>query len=200
MYKYVDMRMYIIVARQKIVAFLCSQFLVSWIKIIKSHICVHQRVWYSTFQMMHIMIKRIADVIVLWNSWYMVITVACQQNQALTWTRDVLLSKWTFNSSPPEQNGHHCADDILDAFFSWMKLFCISFKISLKSVPKDPTGNNSALVWIIDLRRIADKPLSEPILAWFTDSLTHICDTGGGADSLTHICNTGGGGGGGEMR
>ena len=46
----------------------------------------------------------------------------------------------------------------------------ISIKISVKFVPGEPIDNILALVQIIAQRRIGDKPLSEPKVAWFTDS------------------------------
>ena len=48
--------------------------------------------------------------------------------------------------------------------------FSIVIEISLKCVPKRPVDNNSALVYIMAWRRIGDKPLSEPMLTWFTDA------------------------------
>ena len=54
----------------------------------------------------------------------------------------------------------------LDAF-SWMKSL---IKVSLKFVAKIPIDNNTALVQIMAWRRAGDKPLSEPILAQFTDA------------------------------
>ena len=47
--------------------------------------------------------------------------------------------------------------------------FCIMNKISLKFV-KGPINNNPALVSIMAWRPIGDKPLSEPMLTWFTDA------------------------------
>ena len=43
-------------------------------------------------------------------------------------------------SSPPEQNGHHFADDIFKCIFMNEK-FCISIRISLKFVPEGPIDN-----------------------------------------------------------
>ena len=48
--------------------------------------------------------------------------------------------------------------------------FCILIKISLKFVPKGPTDNNPALVQIMAWHQIGDKPLSKPMLIWFTDA------------------------------
>ena len=49
------------------------------------------------------------------------------------------------NSSSPEQNGGHLADDISKCIFVNEK-FCILIKIWLKFVPKGPIDNNPALV------------------------------------------------------
>ena len=48
--------------------------------------------------------------------------------------------------------------------------FCILIKISLKFVPKGPIDNNPALVQKMAWRQIGEKPLSEPMLAQFTDA------------------------------
>ena len=50
--------------------------------------------------------------------------------------------------------------------------FYILIKISLKFVPNGSIDNNPALVQIMAWCRIGTKPLSEPMLTWFTD--THI--------------------------
>ena len=42
--------------------------------------------------------------------------------------------------------------------------------ISLKFVPKGPIHNIPALVQIMAWHRPDDKPLYEPIMAWFTDA------------------------------
>ena len=56
-----------------------------------------------------------------------------------------------------------------DAFL-WMKFFFILIEIALKFVHKGPNDNYPALVYRIVWRQIGDKPLSEPMLAWFTDA------------------------------
>ena len=58
------------------------------------------------------------------------------------------------SSSPPGQNGLHFADG----------------KIPLKFVHKGSINKNPAKVYIMAWRRIGDKPLSEPMLTWFTDA------------------------------
>ena len=46
----------------------------------------------------------------------------------------------------------------------------ISIMISLKFVPKGPINNMQALVQIMAWRRSGDKPLSEPMMVYFTDA------------------------------
>ena len=48
--------------------------------------------------------------------------------------------------------------------------FFISIQISLKFVPKGQIDNNPALVQIMAWRQIGDKPSSEPVLTWITDT------------------------------
>ena len=50
------------------------------------------------------------------------------------------------NSSPPEQNVCHFADDIYSDAFSWMKHFVFWITISLKCVLKVPVDSNPTLV------------------------------------------------------
>ena len=73
------------------------------------------------------------------------------------------------NSSLPGQNGCHLAEDVFRCIFVNEK-FCISIKISLKFLPKGPIDNNWALVYKMARHWIGDKPLSEPMLTWFTDA------------------------------
>ena len=61
------------------------------------------------------------------------------------------------------------ADNIFRRIFVNEK-FCILIKNSLKFVRKVPIDNNAAVVWIMAWCRIGDKPLSEPMLTWFTDA------------------------------
>ena len=52
---------------------------------------------------------------------------------------------------------------------SWMKvLYFDSYFTEVYS--KRPINNKSALVRVMAGRRIGDKPLSEPMLTWFTDA------------------------------
>ena len=52
--------------------------------------------------------------------------------------------------------------------FSSMKMFEFRFKISLMFVPKGPINNIPALLQIMAWRRWGDKPLSEPMLNFFS--------------------------------
>ena len=72
-----------------------------------------------------------------------------------------------------KQNGRHFADDTFKLIFLDENIR-ISFKISLKFVPKCPINNIPTSVQIMAWRRPGDKPLSELMMV---RSLTHICDT-----------------------
>ena len=78
------------------------------------------------------------------------------------------------NSSSPEQNGPHFADDIFKCMFVNENVW-ISIKFSLNIVPDGPKINNIlALVQIMAWRWLGDKPLSEPMMVLL---LMHICVT-----------------------
>ena len=77
------------------------------------------------------------------------------------------------NTLRPKQNGRLFADDTFKRIFLNENIR-ISFKISLKFVPKGVINNIPALVLIMAWRRPGDKPSSEPMLV---RSLTHICVT-----------------------
>ena len=47
---------------------------------------------------------------------------------------------------------------------------CILIKISLKFVPTALIDNKTSLVQIMALRQLGDKPLSQPLIAKFTDA------------------------------
>ena len=62
-------------------------------------------------------------------------------------------------------------------FISPGQMTAMSLTIFTKFVPNGPFDNNAALVWIMAWRRIDNKPLSEPILARFTDAyMRHLGD------------------------
>ena len=73
------------------------------------------------------------------------------------------------NSSPHAQNGRHFAYNRFRCI-SVNEKFCILIKISLKFVPYGPIDNNQALVQILTWYWIGNKPLSEPMMALFTDA------------------------------
>ena len=60
-------------------------------------------------------------------------------------------------------------DEIADTFRNYNKDE-FRYKISPKFVPMGTINNILALVQIKSGRRIGDKPLSEPMLTWFTDA------------------------------
>ena len=59
---------------------------------------------------------------------------------------------------------------IFSNVFLWNEKFCIFIKISLKFVSKGPIENNPASIQIMAWCLIGNKPLSEPMLTWFTDA------------------------------
>ena len=72
---------------------------------------------------------------------------------------------------------HHPLDKMADTFEDgiFKRIFCnenvrISIQISLKFVPRGSNDNKSALVLVMDWRRIGDKPLPEQMLTQFTDA------------------------------
>ena len=69
----------------------------------------------------------------------------------------------------PVENGRHFVNDTLKCIFVNEK-FCMWIKLSLNIVPKDQVGNNPALVQMMVLRQLGDKPLSDPMLTRFTDA------------------------------
>ena len=96
---------------------------------------------------------------------YIYIMYATKQNLC---PRELLLQKSDLlKSSPPEQNGHHFADNIFRYIFVNEK-FWILIQISLQFVPKCPVDRTPLLIWIMAWRRIGDKLLSEPIMTRLT--------------------------------
>ena len=75
----------------------------------------------------------------------------------------------TVNTLRPRQNGRHFPDDIFKCIFLNENV-CITFKISLKFVPKGPIDKIPALVQIMAWRRTGDKPLSEPMMTYVVDA------------------------------
>ena len=95
------------------------------------------------------------------------------------------------------QNGHHFADDVFKCIFVNGNVW-ISVKNSLKFVSMPPIKNIPALVQIMACRRPGDKPLSEPIIAYFADAcMRHSASTNqfllriktAGVQSPTYLIN-----------
>ena len=75
--------------------------------------------------------------------------------------------KAAFSVTVIRQNGHQLFRRHFQTDLKKIKLFEFRrIKISLKCVPKIPLSNKPIMAW----RRIDDKPLSEPIMAQFTDT------------------------------
>ena len=77
----------------------------------------------------------------------------------------------TLNILRPRQHGRHFQDDIFKCIFVKENIW-VSIKISLKFVPKVSINNIPALVQTMAWRWPGDKPLSEPMMAQFTDAYT----------------------------
>ena len=73
------------------------------------------------------------------------------------------------NSTSPEQNSRHFADDIFKCIFLNVKVR-ILIRISVKFVPKGPVDIESTLIQVMAWRQIGDKSLHETILTQFTDA------------------------------
>ena len=82
------------------------------------------------------------------------------------------ISKFYLNTLRLRQSGRHFADDIFKCIFLNEKVL-IFIQISLKLVPKNPINNKSTLFQIMAWCWSGDKPLSEPMLVYLTD--TYIC-------------------------
>ena len=67
------------------------------------------------------------------------------------------------------KNGRQFPDDNFKCIFLNENIW-ISIKISLMFVPKSPIDNIPALVQIMAWLRPGDKPLSEPMMAYFADA------------------------------
>ena len=73
------------------------------------------------------------------------------------------------NTLTPRQDGRHSVDDIFKCIFLNENVR-IPIKFSLKFVLKVPIDNKPALVQIMASRLTGDKPLSEPMVAYFTNA------------------------------
>ena len=99
------------------------------------------------------------------------------------WVRCCLSSGWyplsmlcqfcdkTISTLRLRQNGRHFPDDIFECIF-FNEILSVSITSSLKFVPKGPVISVSALVQIMAWHCPGNKPLSEPMIVWFTQPLT----------------------------
>ena len=87
------------------------------------------------------------------------------------WIIDTSPRSQGVNTLRPRQDGRHFADDIFICIFFHENCY-ILIKFSLKYVRKGPIDNTRkpALVQIMAWRRPGDKPLSETMMAQFTDA------------------------------
>ena len=76
------------------------------------------------------------------------------------------LDKLTYDE---KQNGCHFTDGIFKYIFFNEKVW-ILIKISLKLVPMGSINDEPSLVHIMACRPSGDKPLSEPMMAWYIDA------------------------------
>ena len=70
---------------------------------------------------------------------------------------------------PLDKMAANLADDIFKCIFL-NENYRITIQISLKFVPMSQVDNTPALVQVMAWRQTGDKPLSEPMLTWFTDA------------------------------
>ena len=73
--------------------------------------------------------------------------------------------------SPLDKMAAVLADDIFKCIFL-NENDIIPLQISLKFVPRSPVDNKPALVQIMAWHRTGDKPLPQPMLTQFTDTVT----------------------------
>ena len=67
---------------------------------------------------------------------------------------------------------------------------CIFIHISLNFAAKDPVNNNPALVQVMVWHQPGDKPLSEPIMVYFTDAyMRHVDSIGVAYVTNIHLRN-----------
>ena len=77
---------------------------------------------------------------------------------------------FNFNTSEPRQNCRYFVIDIFKFIFGLMKNMYFDKKNCLKFVLSGPINDNLTLVQKMVCRLFGDKPLSETMVAWFTDT------------------------------
>ena len=120
----------------------------------------YQPILRNTSPSVHIWVLSSKTLRIIW------ISVIHRWNVKYTWSSNESL--W-FKSSSRGQNGRHFTDYILRSNFLNEKFYSL-IKFPLNFAAKRPIDNKSVLVWIMAWCRISDKPLSEPMLTWFTDA------------------------------
>ena len=138
----------------------CPHFLFNFYSFLTCKLCVIN-MRKNNDSNVHVVITQL-----IWTTWTSMSDVWKRLLNLIALSLIVLLP---VNSSPPGQNGRHFADTIFSCTFVNEKC-SILIKISLTFVPKCPIDNNPALVQIMAWRWIGDKPLSKPMLTWFTDA------------------------------
>ena len=89
------------------------------------------------------------------------------------------------------KNGRRLIDDIFRCICMYEKL-CISIRLSLRFVPRDPISNKPVFVQVMAWRRTDDKTLPKLMLTKFTNAYIR-------PSSPTHTYDSRGGGGGGGI-
>ena len=126
--------------------------------------------WWEFLMRSLVTLLRVCAVKLPWQA-------AALHRLSLMWSKNGLFSFYSggaFNTLRPRQNGRYFPDNTSKCTFLIENVW-VSFKISLKFVPKVRNNNIPVLVQIMAWRRSGDKPLSEPMMIIL---LTHICITG----------------------
>ena len=94
-------------------------------------------------------------------------TLKCRRLLIVILKEDNMLK---LNTLRLRKNGHHFADDIFKLIFLYEKGFNL-IQMSLKFSPDSPNtcNNKPSLVQIMAWHQKGARPLSEPMMAWFTD-------------------------------
>ena len=84
----------------------------------------------------------------------------------------ILEDNGMLNTLRPRQNDRQFTDNLFKCIFVSENVW-ILIKISLKFDPRRPINNIPALFQIMAWHQPGDKPLSEPMMVWFTDAYMH---------------------------
>ena len=124
------------------------------------HMYVSNNSVYKLVNMLGRMITA-STIVILFTNWWRISAASMLSN--------ALLRLLVSNALGPGQNGLHFPDEIFKCIFVNENIW-ILIKVSLNFVPYGKINNISALVQIMAWRRPSDKPLSEPMMAEFTDA------------------------------